>query len=54
MGEEPGWGSPLGLLPEIEVLEDLFNHAALFDRRDDVEGRATFGAFQGVNFIHLA
>ena len=38
MGEESGWGSALGLLPEIEVLEDLFNH------RDDVEGRATFGA----------
>ncbi len=33
--EESGWGSALGLLPELEVLEDLSNHAALFDHRDD-------------------
>ena len=31
MGEESGWRSALGLPPEIKVLEDLSNHATLFD-----------------------
>jgi hypothetical protein len=44
----------LGLLPELEVLEDLSNHAALLDHRDDFKGVAAFGTFQGVNFIPLA
>jgi len=39
--EESGWRSALGLPPEIEVLEDLSNHATLFDHRDDLEPGAT-------------
>ena len=31
VGEESGWRSALGLPPEIKVLEDLSNHATLFD-----------------------
>ncbi len=52
--EESGWGSALGLLPELEVLENLSNHAALFDHRDDRKRVATLGTFQGVDFINLA
>ena len=54
VGEESGWGRALGLLPEIEVLEDVSNHAALFDHRDDPELGVTLRTFQGVDFIHLA
>ena len=54
MGEESRWGSPLGRLPEIEVLEDLLNHAALLDHCDDSKPAATLGTFQSVDFIHLA
>ena len=54
VGEESRWGSPLGQLPEIEVLEDLLNHAALLDHCDDSKPAATLGAFQSVDFIHLA
>ena len=54
VGEESRWGSPLGRLPEIEVLEDLLNHAALLDHCDDSKPAATLGTFQSVDFIHLA
>ena len=31
LGEEPGWGSKWGELPEIEVFEDRCNDVGLFD-----------------------
>ena len=43
-GEEPGWGSTLGELPEIEVSEDSFNDVGLFDDGDDLEGVTTLRA----------
>ena len=54
LSKEWGWGSALGLLPAIQVLEDLSNHAALFNQRNDFKGVAALGALQGVDLIHLA
>ena len=52
--EESGLGSALGLLPAIQVLEDLSNHAALFDHRNDFKGVTALRTFQGVDLIDLA
>ncbi len=58
--EESGWGSALGLLPTIEVLEELSNHAALFDHtallehRNDFKGVTAWGTFQRVDLLPLA
>ncbi len=41
-------------LPAIEVLEDVFNHARLFDHRDDLKAVTAFGTLQRIHLIDLA
>ena len=46
LGEEPGRGSALGELPEIQVFEDVFDDTRLFDHRDHLESVTALGTRQ--------
>ncbi len=52
-GEEPGRGSALGELPEIQVFKDVFDDTRLFDHRDNLESVTALGTRQRVNLVHL-
>ena len=51
LGEEPGRGSALGELPEIQVFEDVFDDTRLFDHRDHLESVTALGTRQRVNLL---
>ena len=53
VGEESGWGSALGELPEIQVFEDVFDDIRFLDHRDDLKSVTAFGAPQSIHLIHL-
>ncbi len=51
LGEEPGRGSTLGLLPTIEVLEDLSNHARVLDEGQSPHWMSASRTDQRLDFV---
>ncbi len=49
--EESGWGSALGLLTTIEVLEDLSNHARVLDEGQSPHWMSASRTDQRLDFV---